>query len=171
MLIWRTNGCDPATLPIPPTESTLSIAFSALEQFKMFSDHIVWKPVKFKLLFGTTAISTLQLTFKVVPLLGTTVSNGEIKSRLIAAVYVFFDVKSWDFGETFYYSELGGYLHSQLVDCIASVVPVPTGSNQSFGNLFEIRSMPDELFFPTVQVSDVTIIPSNTVTSLRIVNA
>jgi hypothetical protein len=168
MLIWRTNGCDPERLPVPPTETSLAIAFSQLEQFKMFSDHIVWRPVKFKLLFGTSADPNLQLTFKVVPLIGTLVSDGEIKSRLLAAVYQFFDVASWDFGETFYYSELAGYLHAQLVDCIASVVPVPLGGDQSFGDLFEIRSNPDELFFPTLQVKDIEIIPSNTQSSLRI---
>jgi hypothetical protein len=168
MLIWRTNGCDPATLPVPPTETSLAIAFSQLEQFKMFSDHIVWRPVKFKLLFGSSADPNLQLTFKVVPLIGTLVSDGEIKSRLLSAVVQFFDVASWDFGETFYYSELAGYLHAQLVDCIASVVPVPVGSDQSFGDLFEIRCNPDELFFPTLQVKDIDIIPSNTQSSLRI---
>ena len=84
------------------------------------------------------------------------------------AVYNFFDITSWDFGETFYYSELGSYLHAQLVDCIASIVPVPTSSTQSFGDLFEIRCNHDELFFPTVQVKDIDIIQANTQINLRI---
>jgi hypothetical protein len=171
MTMWRTNGCDPDLVPTPPTESSLRMAFGDLEQFSMFSDQIVWRPAKFKLIFGSSAASTLQLKFKVVPLLGTLVSSGEIKSRLLAALYQFFDVSSWDFGETFYYSELGGYLHAQLVDCIASVAPVPLGDNQSFGDLFEIRANPDELFFPTLQVKDIDIISANTQTNLRIKNA
>ena len=168
MLTWRTNGFDKNHLPQPPTENTLRLAFSELEQFKMFSDEIVWRPIKFKLLFGDSAAPALRVTFKVVPLLGTLVSNGEIKSRVVAAINNFFNVSSWDFGETFYYSELGSYLHAQLVDCIASIVPVPTSSTQSFGDLFEIRCNPDELFFPTVQVKDINIISANTSTNLRI---
>jgi hypothetical protein len=168
MTIWRTNGCNPNAIPTSPTEATISANFSDLEQFKMFSDEIVWRPATFKLLFGATADPELQLSFKVVPLAGTTVSNGEIQSRLIAAVYTFFDVSSWDFGETFYFSELAGYIHQQLLDCIASVVPVPLAGDQVFGDLFEIRCNSDELFFPTCQVSDVEIITSNTASNLRI---
>jgi hypothetical protein len=168
MQLWYSLGCDPLNIPSPPTEDQLSITFSALEQFKTFSDEIVWRPASFKLLFGPGASTELRATIKVVKLLGTTVSDGETQSRIIAAIQTFFDVNSWDFGETFYWSELSGYLHTQLVNAIASVALVPLSSDQYFGDLFEIHCSSDELFFPTIQVSDIEIIPANTQTSLRI---
>lgn len=134
----------------------------------MFSDEIIWRPVKFKLLFGTTADPTLQARFKVVPLMGTSVSDGEIKSRVIDAIRTYFNVSNWDFGETFYYSELGAFIHRQLATAISSVEIVPVLGDSYFGNLREIRCNPDELFFATAQVSDIDIITANTPTNLRI---
>lgn len=168
MKTWYKNGANVNLIPAPTSELQLRNSYSDLEEFKMFSDQISWRPVKYKLLFGKSAASELQAKFKVVKLPNTTISDGEIKSRIIQAVQNFFDVNSWDFGETFYFSELGGYIHRELVTAISSIVIVPLKESQSFGELFEVRCNPDELFFPTANVSDVEIIPANTPTSLRI---
>jgi hypothetical protein len=165
---WLRLGAKADAKPRAPTELQLRLSYSDLEQYKMFSDQIVWRPVRYKFLFGNGAISELRARFKIVKLPGTAASDGEIKSRVIQAIQKFFDVNSWDFGETFYYTELAGYIHTQLVNAISSVVIVPLKDTQSFGELFEVRCLPDEIFFPTASVSDVEIIPSNTQTSLRI---
>lgn len=165
---WLRLGAKPDSKPRAPTELALRLAYSDLEQFKMFSDEIIWRPVKYKFLFGSGADAELKAKFKIVRLPGTAASDGEIKSRVIQAVQKFFDVNSWDFGETFYYTELAGYIHTQLVNAISSVVIVPLKDSQSFGELFEVRCLPDEIFLPTASVSDVEIIPANTQTSLRI---
>ena len=168
MTSWRNAGADPLARPKAPTELSLRTTFSALEDYKMFSDEIIWRPVKFKLLFGQTADPQYQAKFKIVTLNGTSLSDGEIKSQVIDSMRTFFDVNNWDFGETFFYSELGAYIHRELATSISSIEIVPVLSDSYFGNLREIRCAPDELFFVTAQVSDIDIITANTPTNLRI---
>lgn len=166
MLAWRNAGSDPQALPKPPSELKLRQLFGELNEFKMFSDEIIWRPVKFKLLFGETAEPSMRAKFKVVKMDGSTMSDGEIKSKVVETVRLFFSVNMWDFGETFFFSELNAYIHRQLSAAISSVEIVPTNGN--FGQLREIRCLPDELFFATLQVQDVEIITANTPTNLRI---
>lgn len=168
MTTWRNSNGALADMPKSPSERQLRLSFSELEQFKMFSDEMVWRPVKFKILFGPAAAPELRAKFKVVKSPGTTMSDGEIKSKIVEFVRDYFSIDNWDFGETFYFTNLASYIHRRLSTSVASVNIVPTGENQSFGALFEIRSQPDELFFTTIQVSDIEIIPANTQTSLRI---
>lgn len=168
MINWRNNSANPVDMPKAPSERQLRLSFSELEKFKMFSDEMVWRPVKFKIVFGPAADPELRAKFKVVKLPGSTMSDGEIKSKIVEYVRDYFNIDNWEFGETFYFTSLASYIHRRLSNAVASVNIVPTGENQAFGALFEIRSQPDELFFTTMQVSDVEIIPANTQTSLRI---
>lgn len=117
---------------------------------------------------GANAAPELKFSIKVVKMPDTLVSDGEIKTNVIAAVQYFFNVSRWDFGDIFYASELLAFIHQQLIDGVGSAVLVPQSSNQSFGDLFQITSLPDELFFCTLQVSDVQIIPAITAANLRI---
>lgn len=168
MISWRNGGADPATQPRAPSELNLRTTFNQLENFKMFSDEIVWRPVKFKLLFGESADPTLRAKFKVIRLASSSISDGEIRSRVIDATRLFFDVNNWQFGETFYFSELAAYIHRQLSTSISSIEIVPVLERSQFGDLREIRCASDELFFTTAQVSDVDIITANTPANLRI---
>jgi len=163
------NGADPDEMPKSPTETDLRLSFNEFEKNKMFSDQIVWRPVNFKLLFGDTAEDKLQAQFKVVKLPNTTLSDGEIKSRVVRAINSYFDSSLWDFGETFYYTELSAFIHQQLANAISSVVIVPKFEGGVFGNGFEVRSRSDEMFFSTASVSDVIIISSNTPENLKMV--
>jgi hypothetical protein len=168
MISWRNAGADPLTQPKAPSELNLRTTFNQLEEFKMFSDEIIWRPVKFKLIFGQSAEPAYRSKFKIVKLVGTSMSDGEIKSKVIESLRSFFEVNNWDFGETFFFSELGAYIHRQLSTAISSVEIVPVLDDSYFGNLREIRCAPDELFFATAQVSDIDIITANTPTNLRI---
>lgn len=165
---WVRTGRPLSEIPEAPSELDLKLLFSDLEKFKMFSDEIVWRPVKYKLLFGGRADEELRTRFKVVKLETSTLSDGEIKSQVIRAINEFFQVSRWDFGETFYWSDLSTYIHVRLQNVISSVVLVPFNEEASFGNLFEIPCQPDEIFLSVATVDDVVIIPTNTQTNLRI---
>jgi hypothetical protein len=166
--LWIANGADPAQRPQPPSELDLRLAFSALEDFKMFSDTVVWRPVQYRFLFGNGADDELRAQFKVVRLPNAAVSDGEIKTRIINAINSYFAVSNWDFGDTFYFTELAAYIHQQLVGLIGSIVLVPLASEAAFGDGFEISCRADEIFISTAQVSDIVMIGSNTAINLRI---
>lgn len=166
---WIANGTKVDELPEPPTELDLRLTFSPFEEFKMFSDEIIWRPVRYKFLFGTgSEQQNLKAKFKVVKLPNSNVADGEIKSRVIRAINQFFDVTRWDFGETFYFTELSAFVHQQLASVIASFVIVPQDEEASFGDIFEVTAQSDEIFISTARVSDVEIINSNTSANLRI---
>ena len=165
---WVANGSVLDDLPLPPSELDLRIAFSEFNNYKMFSDEIIWRPVQYKFLFGEGASPELRAQFKVVKLPNSPISDGEIKSRVIRSINEYFNVEFWDFGETFYYTELAAYIHQKMAGVIGSIVIVPMREASSFGQVFEARSRSDELFLSTAQINDVVLISSNTSSNLRI---
>jgi hypothetical protein len=165
---WIVNGADLSSMPIVPTELDLSLAFSSIEQYKMFSDEIIWRPVSYKFLFGTGADPENTAQLKVVRMANASVSDGQIQSQIINAVNAYFGVSRWNFGDTFFASEMIAYIHQRLVNLVSSVVLVPLAADGAFGDGYEIDCNPDEIFISTLTVSGVIIITSNTATNLRI---
>ena len=160
------------TVPQPsiPTISQLNTAFQGLNDYKMVSDNIVLNSVLFKPLFGAKAPPELQGTIKVVRRSNTTASISEIKSQVIASIDQYFSIDKWDFGETFFFSELAAYLHEQLGSIISSVVIVPLNPLKTFGDLYEIRSAPNEIFVSAATVVDIEVIDALTQSNLRTVS-
>jgi len=134
----------------------------------MISDEIVWHPVKYKVLFGRQADDQLQARFKVTKVEGTSSSDGEIKAGIIGAINEFFAINNFDFGETFYFTELAAFIHQSLATIIGSVVIVPLDEEQKFGELFQVRSAADEVFISSAKVSDVQIVNAFNDSILRI---
>lgn len=160
----KTNiGTEPAV----PTSYELSRQFESIVNKKTISDSIVYKPVKYKTLFGPRASRSLQAKFRVIKITGSTVTDNEIRSRVVAAIGDFFALNNWDFGETFYFTELAAYVHKQLSGLIGSFVIVPQGADSVFGDLFQITPNTDEMFIPDVSVTDIDIITSLTDTNIR----
>ena len=153
--------------PERPTTNSLQTQFNSLEQYKTISDAIVFHSAKFKALFGTKSESNLQAKFKVVKNQGFGISDSEIKSKLISALNDYFNVDNWDFGETFYFSELSAYLHTSLTPYLNSVVIVPSNGSQVFGSLYQISCEHDEIFANTATVNDVEIIDAITASKIK----
>ncbi len=154
--IWLQEG---GAKPNESTSDQLRISYSGtLNPKKSLSDQIIYHPVKYKILFGTKSDEELQATFKVVKNPITNVTDAVIKTRVIAAINEFFALDNWDFGDTFYFTELAAYVHTQLAPDLYTVVIVPNQSGQSFGSLFQIGCAADEIFISGATVSDVSII-------------
>jgi len=154
--IWLQDG---GVQPTPSTQDQLRINYSGvLNPLKSLSDQIVYHPVKYKILFGTNAEEQLQATFKVVKNTKTNITDAVIKTRVIAAINEFFALDNWDFGDTFYFTELAAYIHNELAPDLLTVVIVPNESGQGFGSLFQINSAADEIFISGATVDDVSII-------------
>jgi hypothetical protein len=153
--------------PTPPNNFELKSLMSSIEPKAAIADHISYIPVKFKYLFGSFAQPENQAIFKVVKKAGTSYTESEIKTAVSAKVNEYFALENWDFGDTFYFSELASYLHQQLGEYIASVVITPKFSTSGFTDLLSITSEPNEIFLSVTTSSDVKIISAISQTELQ----
>ena len=156
------------TEPTPPTADELKTEFSLIENYKALSDSLIYNSAVFKPLFGSKSPSSLQATFKVVKNPNVNISDNEIKSQVITALNNYFDVNNWDFGETFYFSELSAYLHAELLPNISSVIIVPSGNLATFGTLYQINAEPNEIIISAATVDNVQIISAITAGQLNL---
>lgn len=168
MINWKNNNGTLNTVPIPPTTEDLRIHFQDLDQYKMISDSMIWNSGEFKILFGSQAPAELQATFKVVKAPSSNISDNEVKTKVVNAIDTYFDIRNWDFGEKFFYTELAAFIHQQLSKIISSVVIVPDSASSQFGNLFEIVAGPNQLFLSTATVNNVAIVSNLTDKNLRV---
>lgn len=163
---WLTgNG---STEPLPPTYQSLEQNYKdKLEPIKAISDEIVFHPVKYKVLFGNSANSNLQAVFKAVRNPNYPTTDNDIKSRILTAINEFFALENWEFGQSFYFSELSAYIMNKLTPDITNFVIVPK-NNFSFGSLYEISSQPDEIFISGASINDIEVIDNITASQLKI---
>jgi hypothetical protein len=153
--------------PLPPTSSSLEENYSSvLEPIKSISDQIIYQSVKYKPLFGSQSSLNLQATFKVVKNSSRAVSDNDIKARVIAGITEFFKLDNWDFGQTFYFSELSTYIMNLLTPDITNFIIVPK-SNAAFGSLYEIACQSNEIFVNGATVNDIEIIDAITASQLK----
>jgi len=164
---WIRDTTGTVPLPPKPTINELQQDYGDLNNYKMISDSVILNSVDFKPLFGMKAAPALRGTIKVIKSPSTTVSDSQIRSSVIAALNTYFTIDKWNFGDTFYFSELASYLHVQLGTLISSVVLVPADPTQTFGDLYEVRSAPNEIFVNGATESDVIVISALTPSALQ----
>jgi hypothetical protein len=164
---WIRDTTNTVPMPAVPTIDELNTAYQGLQNYKMISDNIIINPVSFKPLFGMKAASELRATIKVIRASNSTASTSEIKSSVVAEMNNYFSIDKWNFGDTFYFSELAAYLHRMLGTIISSVVLVPLNTQKSFGDLYEVRSAPNELFVNAATIDNIEVIEALTSTNLR----
>ncbi len=166
-LAWVQDSTGLVVEPTAPTSEELQTDYSILNNYKAISDTIIYNPASFKPLFGAKADPTLQATFKVVKNPNVVVSDNEIKTSVIAAINQYFDIANWDFGETFYFSELAAYLHVQLSPNISSIVIVPANESEVFGSLMQVNCNINEVITSAATVDNVQIISAITAAQLN----
>ena len=166
---WLAGGLT--IQPLPPSSDELhSVLSPSLDIIKAMSDEVIYHPVKYKVLFGTTATEEVQASFKIVKNAGQTASDNDIKARAVTAINQFFALENWDFGDTFYFTELATYVVNQLAPDISNFVIVPRQSGLNFGSLFEIKSSTNQLFINGATVDDIEIISGITASVIKSVS-
>jgi hypothetical protein len=159
------------TKPVTPTNDELQSAYgtgsNGLQNFKALSDTIVYNPGKYKPLFGDKADPGLQATFKIVKNPNVNVSDNDIISSTLAAINTFFDSANWNFGDTFYFSELSTYLHNQLAPNVASIIIVPSNTDIAFGSLLQINSNLNEIMISAATAKNIQIISAITAAQIN----
>lgn len=154
-------------LPIKPTPLELRNSYSSLLSSKMISDTAVMHSGKIKLLFGDLADSQLRVKFRVIKAQSATLTDDQIKAEIVGVINLFFKIDNWNFGDTFYATELISMIHQRLPADIASVVIVPLFVNNSFGSLFVIESGEDEIFQSCAKITDIELVSNYTPNVLR----
>lgn len=166
-IAWTRDYAGTVQQPVEPTPESLRNDFNELENYRMISDLMIYSPAKFKPLFGSKAEPNLRAKFLVVKNPNVFVSDSEVKSQLITKINEYFDLENWDFGETFYFSELAAYLHNEMYSIISSVHLVPTSTDQTYGDLQQIRCLPNEILISAATVLDVDVVTNLTTVKLR----
>lgn len=160
---------DPsASAPRSPTPLDLRNSYNALIENKMVSDTVVLHPGRIKLMFGDKAPTALRGTFKVVRSSVTTLTDNQVKATVVSTIRNFFDISRWEFGETFYVTELIAAIHYNLRTEISSVVLVPSDASSQFGDLFQVTCQDDEVLYADINVEDVEIVTSYTPINIRL---
>jgi hypothetical protein len=161
------SGARP-TKPLPPSSDSLFVNFGQeINKIKSISDEVIYHPVKYKVLFGNEATDDLKATFKIVKNSDRVVNENELKADVITAINEFFAIENWEFGDTFYFSELSTYIMSRLAPNLSAIVIVPVQNTLAFGSMFEIRSESDEIFISSATVDNIEVISSLTATRLK----
>lgn len=165
---WINDVTGTIVEPDRPTISELNQEYGEVQKFKMLSDAVVLNSVVFKPLFGPKAAPALRGTIKVIKSSNTNASDSEIRSAVLQAMNNYFNVNNWNFGDTFYFSELSAFLHAECGELISSAVLVPNNPSQPFGDLYEIKCLPYEIFVNAATANDVLVVPALTPTELQI---
>lgn len=164
---WLQDTTGTVSEPAQPTIDQLNTAYQGLQNYKMISDNMILNSVTFQPLFGQKAAPALRGVIKVIRASNSTASINTIKNLVVASLNAYFDIANWNFGDTFYFSELSAYLHQNLGSVISSIVLVPLDQQKSFGDLYEIRSAPNQIFVNGATVNDIEVITALTSTNLQ----
>lgn len=146
--------------PTLPTTFELRASYNYLLDNKMISDSLILHPGQIKLLFGPNADTTVQGKFLVVKNPNSVMTDNQVKTIIAGAIRDFFDINLWEFGETFYFTELAAYIHTQLPVDISSVVLVPLYEQHIFGDLFQVYTQEDEILQAQVSVNQIEVVQS-----------
>jgi hypothetical protein len=164
---WLQDTTGTVVEPTAPLIDELNTAYQGLQDYKMISDNMILNSVDFQPLFGQRAEPALRATIKVIRAAGSTASVSTIKNLVVSNMNAYFDIANWNFGDTFYFSELSAYLHQNIGSIVSSVVLVPLSPQKSFGDLYEIRSAPNQIFVNGATVNDIEVITALTSTNLQ----
>jgi hypothetical protein len=165
---WLQDTTGTVPEPSKPTISELQQEYGQLDEYKMLSDSVVLNSVVFVPLFGSKAPEELQSTIKVIRASNTNASDSEIRSAVLSAMNDYFNINNWNFGDTFYFSELSAYLHATCGELISSAVLVPKNPALNFGDLYEIKCAPYQIFANGATSNDVVVIAALTPNELKI---
>ena len=157
-----------STKPLPPTSTNLMLTYGTnLNAIKSISDEIIYHPIRYKILFGSKADNRLQAQFLVIKNSEQVITDSNVKARIIQVINKFFALGNFDFGDTFYFTELSSYVMNQLTPYVNSFVIVPAASDQVYGSLQELTADPNEIFVSGATVDNITIVESITSTNLK----
>jgi hypothetical protein len=162
---WLLGNLD--TEPLPPSSDQLNLLLSpSLNNIKAMSDEIIYHPVKYKVLFGIRAEPNLRASFKLIKNPEQIISDNQIKTNVLTAINEFFAMENWEFGDSFYFSELVAYVMAKTTPFLVNIVIVPRQPSLSFGAFFEIKAESDQIFINGATSDDIEVISAITASAI-----
>jgi hypothetical protein len=160
------------TKPLPLSTDEIFLNYGGpLEQIKSLTDEIIYHPAKYRIIFGEKADPSLQATIKIIKNTDIYTNDNDIKATVIQYINQYFSLNNWDFGDTFYMSEMSAYLIQEMAPNIVSILLVPLQIGQGFGSLYEIRAEDDEILVSGATVNNIEIIDEITAEEIRTTGA
>lgn len=153
--------------PQAPSSLDLKTAYGKYLSKGMLSDTIIMHSGRIKYLFGTHAPAELRAKFRVVKRSDSNASDEQLKSLILGVINSFFAIRNWDFGTTFYFTELVTAIHTQLPNDVQSIVLVPSAGISRFGDLFQVTPADDEILQSAAKLSDIEVIAGLTRQNIR----
>ena len=167
---WALDTTGTVKEPDQPNSESLRIDYSGLDNYKAVSDAIIYNPATFKPLFGKKAATDLQATIKVIQNVNTNLTASDITSQVLAYINAFFATGLWDFGETFYFTELATYIQQSMAPNVSSIIIVPNSVTQVYGSLQQISANPNEILISCATAENIEVITSITASQLNLSN-
>lgn len=143
--------------PTVPTALQLRNDYSNLLINSMLSDTVVLHSGSFKLMFGDKSIPQLQAQLLVVKNTNSTLTDSQLKLNIVDAVNTFFEIDGWDFGQTFYYTQLSTAIHKAMPSDINTVLLVPLYPDNYFGDMFQVNIGEDEIVQADIGIEDIVV--------------
>lgn len=156
--LWLNNKIEDE--PTRPSPFQLRTDFGYLLDNKMISDTVILHPGNIKIIIGSKSKDELRATIKIIRSANRSLTNNQLKTQIVDLVNEFFDINTWEFGETFYFTELSAFIHSRLASHLDSVVLVPLADNHVFGDLYQVLAREDEIIQPNISVNDIEVVES-----------
>jgi len=144
--------------PTPPSSLELRSTYRKTLEKKMLSDTVVMHSGQIKLLFGSLAIPELRASIKIVGDPAAKLSADQIRVRVLQLIDNYFQIANWDFGKEFFATQMITVIQQKLAGEVSSVVLVPRFPLNYFGDLFHLRSNPDEIFLSCATLDDIEVV-------------
>ncbi len=147
-------------IPVPPSSLQLRNDYGKLLESKMISDTVILHSGKIKIIIGNKAPQTLQAVIQVILSAGTILTSNQIKVNIVNLIKSYFDINNWQFGKSFYFTDMASYIHNNMVGQINSIVLIPKFNSNIFGDLFKVECLENEIIQPSISVDDIQIVSS-----------
>jgi len=147
-----------AVEPLPPSSLELRSTYRDTILSKMMSDTVIMHSGKIKYLFGDAARPELRGRFRIVISPAAKMTGNQIRARALDVIEDYFSIEKWNFGQSFYATDLCSQIHKDLGNEISSAVLVPSYPTNYFGDLFYLRSAADEIFVSAASLENIEII-------------
>ncbi len=144
--------------PTPPTPYELRVSYGYLLNSKMISDDVILHTGKIKPLFGPLSDATLQANIQAVISPNTTKTTNQIKTSIVNAIQMYFSISKWNFGQSFYFTDMSTYVQNLLNGDILSLILIPLYNGNVFGNLFQVNANFDEIIQANITTNQIQII-------------